>query len=148
MKKTAFLIVTGAVTAGLAGAFLVGKAAGQEEQVSPTITELFQQPVSVNVQNADWGKFTLAVSLAGAEAAGKLGVKQVGVDWAAGPGDRKWQITLSVQDVRLGDLLRAVAALGKGDVYVKGPNQLVLAAPQARASRGVQDIPPLHSSDY
>jgi hypothetical protein len=153
MSRRAAVIIIAALVACSAGAFVLSRVAGAEEQVTPTMTEILQARVSVKVENATAVQLWDAVFKASGDAAVKLGASS----FKASPGiapeyiptiNKDWRVTLTVNNIRVGDLLRLVAAVYGCDVYVKGQREIALVPPETREQQGVVTIPPLSANDY
>jgi len=144
-------MVLAAFFAGAAVTLLLVQAAGQEE-VSPTITEVLQKRVSINVEDGTPVEVWDAAFRAWSQAALSMG----GMTFKGSPGmspeyrgERNRRVTLVVEDIRVGDLMRLVAALNGCDVYITGQREIVMAATDSeREVKGVQLLPPLSAADY
>lgn len=152
MSRKGIAVVAACLIACSAMAFLAGRAAGQEQAV-PTMTEILQQRVSVSVQDAATLQLWDAVSRVCAEAAHKAGADSLTLAPGVAPEyvgaiSKDWRVSLSLTNIRVGDLLRVTAALYGCDVYVKGQREIAMAAPETREMKGVQSIPPLTANDY
>jgi len=153
MRRRAAVIIVAALIACSAGAFVLSRVAGAEEQVTPTMTQILQARVSVKVENATAVQLWDAVFKACGDAAVRLGA----TTFKAAPGiapeyvgevSKDWRISLSVNNIRVGDLLRLVAAAYGCDVYIKGQREIALVPPETREQQGVVTIAPLSANDY
>ncbi len=153
MRSRVLVMIAAATIACSAVAFFVERAVGQEEHLGPTMTQILQARVSLNVQNAKPVEVWDAAFKACAEAAVKAGAEgftaapDLAPEYPAAA-HQEWRITLSVKDMRVGDLLRLLGAILGCDVYVKGQREIALAAPATREQRGVLAIAPLSANDY
>jgi len=141
-----------------AGALWVGRALAAEGSGANVMTTILQKRVSINAQNVMRGQLGRAaadvLSAAAPEPVGGGSVFKfvVLLSVPRGVHPKNERFSVAAENVRAGDMIRAVAALLGGDVYVTGERELVLAGPDSGSENielyHLSELTPLKARDY
>jgi len=141
-----------------AGALWVGRALAEEGSGANVMTTILQKRVSINAQNVMRSELrNAACEILEAAAPRPVGSGKVFgfatlMTVPRGVHPKNERFSLAAENVRAGDMIRAVAALMGGDVYVTGERELALAgpdsAPENRELYHLSELTSLKAGDY